>query len=154
MAAIHTERVRQLQEQLTTQHGPVLNALRGLEAMLETMPPPAQGDLERRLNKVADTLEAHISEEESGDLFRWLPAGFEDERDELESLQAEHPDLIARLRDLAVACRSADTVDLQSELSIEIRSAVAQVRTHEAREAALVNALFEKLDSGPGEQTT
>ena len=140
MAEDRKERVRRLQEELAHQHGPLLSVLRGLESMLESSP-PAQGDLEQRLNRVADTLEAHIAEEEAGDLFRWVPETFDEVKAELDTLRAEHSPLLQTLRQLAIDTRGAETVHTSTDLSIRIRTVVADLRQHEARELAVLQAL-------------
>ena len=134
------ERVHRLQEELAHQHGPLLSVLRGLASMLEVSP-PAQGDLERRLNRVADTFEAHIAEEEAGDLFRWIPETFDEVKGELDSLLAEHSSLLQTLRQLAIDTRGAETGHTSTDLSVRIRSVIADLRQHEARELAVLKAI-------------
>lgn len=127
-------------ETLAEQHRPLVSVLRGLETMLEASP-PAQGDLERRLNRVAETLEAHIAEEESGDLIRWVPEAFEEARGELETLQKEHSPFVEAIRQLAADTRGAEAVQMSTQLSVRIRSLIADIRQHEARELALLQTL-------------
>lgn len=134
------ERLERVKEELARQHAPLLSVLRGLETMLEPSP-PAQGDLERRLNGVADTLEAHIKEEEAGDFFHWLPETFEAAKGEIDTLRKEHSPFVESLRQLAVDTRGAETVLTSTDLSVRIRALVADVRRHEAREPALLQSI-------------
>jgi hypothetical protein len=140
MIESRSDRLKQAKEQLARQHGPLLSALRGLESMLEPSP-PAQGDLERRLNRVADTLETHIKEEEAGDLFGWIPETFDEVKEELDALRKEHPSLVKTLRQLAVDTRGAETVLTSTDLSVRIRSLVADIRQHEAQESVVLQAI-------------
>ena len=140
MNEAHSEHVRQLTNFLERQHRPLLGALRGLETMLEPSP-PAQGDLERKLNALADILEAHVQEEESGDLYRWVPATFGETKEALDDLRGEHASLVETVRQLAVATRGAETVRPSTDLSIRIRTAIADIRQHEARESAVLREL-------------
>lgn len=140
MTADQEKPARILSVMLARQHGPLLAVLRGLEAMLGGSP-PAQGDLERRLNGVADTLAAHIAEEESGDLFLRIPKAFDEMKKELDALRAEHEPFVETLRQLAVDTRGAETVLIHTDLSIRIRSVIAALRQHEARESAVLQKI-------------
>ncbi len=140
MAETNNERLKQAKEKLARQHGPLLGALRGLESMLESHA-PAQGDLERRLNRVAETLETHIKEEEAGDLFGWIHATFGEVKEQLDALRDEHLSSVETLRQLAVETRGAGPVLTSSDLSVRIRSVVADIRQHEARESAVVEMI-------------
>ena len=133
------ERLGRLRDEIGSQHKTLLAALRGLEAMLETSP-PAQGDLARRLNAVADILEDHIAGEEAGDLFKWLPIARSSRKGEIEALRQEHPGMVAAFRQLANETRGAPSVGIETELAVGVRSAIAKVREHEARESAVVLA--------------
>ena len=117
--------------------------------MLESSP-PAQGDLERRLNKLADELERRIAEEEQGDLFVRIPEEFPDIAPEIRALAEEHPRLVRDRRVLAVATRGAETIRANTDLSIHIRAAGAAIRRHEAQESALVQR-FEAASEEPPE---
>ena len=136
-----TENVQELKDLVERQHRPLLGALRGLETMIEASPPPAQGDLERRLNSLADVFEAHVEEEESGDLYQRIPAISGDVETELEELRAQHTPIAETIRQLAVDTRSAETVLPSTELSVRIRTVIADIRQHEARESALIHKL-------------
>ena len=135
------DRIRRVQEELARQDAPLLSALRGLEAMIESSP-PAQGDLERRLNRVADTFEVHIAEEEAGDLFRWVSENFGEVKEDLESLRQEHVGLLQTLRQLAIDTRGAKTVRTDTDLSVRIRKAIAETREHEACESAALQKIL------------
>lgn len=130
-------RLGRLRDEIGSQHKTLLAALRGLEAMLETSP-PAQGDLARRLNAMADILEDHIAAEEAGDLFKWLPKARGWQKSEIDALRKEHAGLVAAFRQLASETRGAPSVGLETELAVGVRSAIARVREHEARESAVV----------------
>lgn len=134
------EQVQELKDSVERQHRPLLGALRGLETMLEASP-PAQGDLERRLNALADLFEAHAKEEESGDLYRLAPATIGDANQELEELRTQHSPIVETIRQLAIDTRSAETVRPSTDLSVQIRTIIADIRQHEARESALIHKL-------------
>lgn len=134
------ERANELKAQVQQQHRSLLAALRGLETMVEATL-PAQGDLERRLNTLGDTFSAHIEEEEAGDLYQWAPAEFSAEKKELDQLRAQHQPIVDTVRELAVKTRSAENMETSSDLSIQIRSLIADIRQHEARESAVIARL-------------
>jgi hypothetical protein len=139
---IGSERLKRLIDQMGNEHRSVLGELRGLEVMLETSP-PAQGDLERRLDRIASELEREFIEEEAGDLFIWLPLSHPEVSDEVSLLREQHGGMIADFRQLAMATRGAEEIRLGTELSIRIRAAIAKVREHEAQELLLVNRMVQ-----------
>lgn len=134
------EKVQELKDSVEREHRPLLAALRGLETMLEASP-PAQGDLERRLNGLADLFEAHAKEEEAGDLYEWATATTGDVKQELEELCSQHSPIVETIRQLAVDTRSAETVSPSTDLSVRIRATIADIRQHEARESGLIQKL-------------
>jgi hypothetical protein len=121
-------------------HRDLLSALRGVEALVESAS-CATGDVARRLAALAQLLAEHIAEEERSALFRDYPSRYPQVRDELLRLQAAHAPMLTELRELSVASESANRLELDSPMSIRIRTAIAALRQHEAAEADVLARL-------------
>lgn len=92
-------------------------------------------------------MEAHVGDEEASPLYVEYPERHPAVAGELTRLKASHPVLLGELRSLARACDGAATLDLDSPLSIRIRSLIATLRQHEAAEAAAIQRIRELSES-------
>jgi hypothetical protein len=121
-------------------HGELLGAIRAVEAMVDSAS-RATGDVARRLHDLAELWEAHVVEEEAAPLYTEYAERYAPVAGELTRLKASHPVMLGELRSLARACDSAETLELDSPLSIRIRTAIATLRQHEASEAAAIQRI-------------
>ena len=80
-----------------------------------------------------------MKEEETSDLYRWLPEQFPELASELKRTRSEHPGLVEEVRRLGRACESAEKVDFDDALGVGIRKVVAALRQHEAAESELLH---------------
>jgi hypothetical protein len=122
------------------EHRTLLAAIRGVEGMVERERAPT-GDVARRIRELADLFAAHVEEEEKSPLYTEYPARFPSLK--LDELKAQHGPILAALRAAADESEHAIDLTLDSPLSIKIRGAIADVRTHEAKEAAAVQQIRE-----------
>ena len=122
------------------EHRALLASIRGVEALVERET-TSTGDLARRLAELAEVFATHAAQEERSALYSEFPSRYPALH--LDALAAEHAGLIETLREVATACESALELRLDSPLSIRIRAAIADLRSHEAREAAAVQQLRE-----------
>jgi hypothetical protein len=121
-------------------HRELLAAVRGVEAMVDSAS-RATGDVARRIDELVALLQAHVADEEASPLYRECPQRYPQLRARLESLEAAHAPLLDELRALVGACDAASQLELDSPLSIRIRTAIASLRAHEAAEAAVLGEL-------------
>jgi hypothetical protein len=137
------ERVKRLLDSVVEEHGGLLASLRGLEALIEPRTPPPSGDVHRRVEALRKRFESHIDDEETSDLYAWLPAAYPSVKAEADRLKAEHEDLIRELREASDETSHAESVetlsiDLSSPLSVKLRSLIVRLRQHEVAETELI----------------
>ncbi len=126
---------------VVNEHRNLLSTVRGVEAIVEAPTAPATGDVARRLDELAQLFESHAEQEERTSLYREFPRAHPEHAATLEELQREHAVLVRELRVLTELTEHAPSLGLETPLNIRIRTALAQVRRHEAAEAAVVQAL-------------
>jgi hypothetical protein len=143
------DRLRRLMKHSAEDHRQLLAQLRALETILECHPQPATGDVARKLAELAAAFAAHVPPEEKSDLYNWLPANFADLADELGRCREQHAPLLMSLDQLTTKAESAISAELDTELSVQIRSMVAALRQHEAAESSVLQrALTESRLAG------
>jgi Hemerythrin HHE cation binding domain len=138
-------RLQQLATHSADEHRSLLAMLRAVETLVEAQPHPATGDLARKLAELARTFEAHVDPEEESALYQWMPATFTELDEELRECRDQHGPLVIALEQLARKAESATSVELDSELSVQIRSVVASLRHHEAAESSLLQRALHQL---------
>jgi hypothetical protein len=138
-------RLRQLMSESTEEHRELLAMLRSIETIVEGQPHPATGDLARKLAELAQAFEAHLLPEEESALYTWLPTNFAGLTDELDHCKQQHAPLLATLHQLAQRAEHAESAELDSELSVHIRTAIASLRQHEAAESGLLQRALTQM---------
>jgi hypothetical protein len=118
-------------------HRTLLADARGVESLVESEL-AATGDAARRLRRLEEDFTAHVLEEERSRLYTEVPQSHPDLAPRIETLASQHAPILAELRSLARACDHATSLPFDSELSVRIRRMIAELRAHEAAEAALL----------------
>lgn len=142
-----SKRVARLIVTTADDHRELLGMLRSVEAMLEGCAAPAPGDLARRLAQLAEYTQTHAAAEEESEFYTWLPQAVPSLEAELNHLKAQHWPITAALSQLAARVETAKTAALSTEISVQIRSAIAALRQHEAGESSVLHKAQRLLDS-------
>lgn len=117
------------------QHCELLAELRGIEALVERVAPPAQGDVERRLDALAVVLARQARDERSAAIAAALPHTMVEVHKQLARRRSRYRHMARWLRKLARVVACSPSLAVGSRVSVDIRRTIGALRQHEAQES-------------------